>query len=606
MVPTRAPYNGPYRKLVLAFDVGTTYSGVSYSVLDPGMVPEIRSVTRFPAQEHVGGDSKIPTIMYYDKNGTMRAAGAEAMLEGTEESAEDEGWMKVEWFKLHLKPKKMSAGDGIPPLPTTLDKTIVEMFADFMKYLYKCAGDYIKETHANGRILWSSVENRIHFVLSHPNGWEGPQQSQMRQAAVLAGLVADMTAAQDDISFVTEGEASLHFCIQNGLTTEALNERKGVLIVDAGGGTIDISAYAISGSSDTEFEEVAAPQCHLHGSVFVTKRAGSFLADHLRGSKFAEDVTLIAEKFDKTTKLYFKDDSDPQYIKFGFARDKDLSVGIRSGQLKLSGSDVASFFEPSIKCILNAIKEQIRLASIPIKSVFLVGGFAASGWLYSQLNKVLEAQDMTLSRPDTHISKAVADGAVSFYVDHCVSIRVSKFFYGTECESTYSSYEAGHESRFPVSYVCPIDGERHIPGFFDTILPKGSHLRTNIAVSETKEFIKNYYRRSLTREGLMKMSEKLQCYRGELINPRWLDEDPDGYSTCCSITASVPDHIIETKYKEYRAYYTVSYSIILHFGRTELKAQISWNQNRIYCIHDSRYFRGPASVIYKQGAEPRS
>jgi hypothetical protein len=40
------PYNGTRSKLVLAFDVGTTYSGISYTIMHPGEVPEIRSVTR--------------------------------------------------------------------------------------------------------------------------------------------------------------------------------------------------------------------------------------------------------------------------------------------------------------------------------------------------------------------------------------------------------------------------------------------------------------------------------------------------------------------------------------------------------------------------------
>ena len=40
------PYKGPGRTLVLAFDVGTTYSGISFCVLDPGTVPKIVSVTR--------------------------------------------------------------------------------------------------------------------------------------------------------------------------------------------------------------------------------------------------------------------------------------------------------------------------------------------------------------------------------------------------------------------------------------------------------------------------------------------------------------------------------------------------------------------------------
>jgi hypothetical protein len=42
----RQPYSGAYRKLVLAFDVGTTFSGISYSILDPGLVPEIKGVNR--------------------------------------------------------------------------------------------------------------------------------------------------------------------------------------------------------------------------------------------------------------------------------------------------------------------------------------------------------------------------------------------------------------------------------------------------------------------------------------------------------------------------------------------------------------------------------
>lgn len=67
MGAARSAYDGPRRKLILAFDVGTTYSGVSYTyvqraphvlpgfaltilqlnrILTPGQVPEIRGVTR--------------------------------------------------------------------------------------------------------------------------------------------------------------------------------------------------------------------------------------------------------------------------------------------------------------------------------------------------------------------------------------------------------------------------------------------------------------------------------------------------------------------------------------------------------------------------------
>ena len=61
------------------------------------------------------------------------------------------------------------------------------------------------------------------------------------------------------------------------------------------------------------------------------------IVDRLRNSKYLEDVHKIADDFDKTTKLVFNDKDEPQYIRFGNPRDKDLAVGIRSGQLKLSG-----------------------------------------------------------------------------------------------------------------------------------------------------------------------------------------------------------------------------------------------------------------------------
>lgn len=44
----------------------------------------------------------------------------------------------------------------------------------------------------------------------------------MRRAAILGGLVADTTAAQDRIQFLTEGEASFHWCIDAGLANDVL------------------------------------------------------------------------------------------------------------------------------------------------------------------------------------------------------------------------------------------------------------------------------------------------------------------------------------------------------------------------------------------------
>ena len=98
----------------------------------------------------------------------------------------------------------------------------MHVFADFLHYLHKCAREYIEETHASGANLWHSLEAHTEIVLSHPNGWEGGQQALMRTAAIRAGLIPDTDKGRSRLSFVTEGEASLNYCIQSGLITKAI------------------------------------------------------------------------------------------------------------------------------------------------------------------------------------------------------------------------------------------------------------------------------------------------------------------------------------------------------------------------------------------------
>ena len=127
-------------------------------------------------------------------------------------------------FKLRLHPNAQLGGvvaNKIPRLPRGIPP-IVDIFADFLRYLHRCAQNFIEETHASGVELWRTLKDRTEFVLTHPNGWEGAQQTKMRKAAVKAELIPDNEDGHSRLSFVTEGEASLHFCVQSGLTNDAI------------------------------------------------------------------------------------------------------------------------------------------------------------------------------------------------------------------------------------------------------------------------------------------------------------------------------------------------------------------------------------------------
>ncbi|KAG0700084.1 hypothetical protein DFH29DRAFT_1080902 [Suillus ampliporus] len=408
-MPPRQAFSGSCLKLVFAFDS-----------------PVIQGINRFPAQEHSGGDCKIPSIICYDPDGDVRAVGAEATREYIEDEIEDNGWVKLKWWKLHLRPETMASSyvtdQDIPPLPP--NKTAVQVLADFMHYLHQCAEKYIEESQANGADMSRSVEHTTEFVLSHPNGWEGPQQTQIRNAAIMAGLVPDTLEGRSRIHLVTEGEASLHYCLDSGFAADGFQDDQGVIIVDAGERTIDVRAYHMT--TPPFCEEIAPAECRLQGSIFVSRRARTMLQEKLRGSRFGGDdmIAHMATIFDSTTKIRFSNENDPAYVKFGTIGDRDPNFHIRSGQLELMGSDVATLFEPSAEAIIEAIEEQRRVATKTISTVFLVGSFAASEWLFIRLQNHLRSLDLNFCRPAIYTGKAVADGAVAFFLDHRVSAQL--------------------------------------------------------------------------------------------------------------------------------------------------------------------------------------
>ena len=98
-------------------------------------------------------------------------------------------------------------------------KTIIDVFADFMRYLYDSTEALFKSSEPN--VKWDSITT-IELVLTHPNGWRGLQQRQLRTAAVKAGLIQDTPADHARIHFVSEGEASFNFCATNTQAGENL------------------------------------------------------------------------------------------------------------------------------------------------------------------------------------------------------------------------------------------------------------------------------------------------------------------------------------------------------------------------------------------------
>ena len=96
---------------------------------------------------------------------------------------------------------------------------------------------------------------------------------------------------------------------------------------------------------------------------------------------------------------------------------------IRFENLNVFRSDVALFFQPSIDCIVKAVLEQKNSAHKTIsvsfytsflkdrfpdhllyfQHVVLVGGFAASDWLFTKVYEILTPLGLNIVRPENHV-----------------------------------------------------------------------------------------------------------------------------------------------------------------------------------------------------------
>ncbi|KAI0725426.1 hypothetical protein C8Q72DRAFT_954800 [Fomitopsis betulina] len=577
------PYKGNSRKLVLAIDIGTTYSGVAYCVLDPGEIPKVLSVTRFPGQEgeNRSRDVKIPSVLYYDRKANLQAAGAEAMLPNVQDDAYENEWTLVKWFKLYLRPQSILPGATLPPIG--VDKPVVEILSDYLGYVFKCAKAFISETNPIGRQILSS-STPIDFVLSHPNGWLGPQQNSMRRTANLADLIPDSDEGASRLQFVTEGEASLQFCVATGLGEDVIQEDNFVTMVDCGGGTIDLSMYHIVGDLPITVEESTIPDCLIQGSTMVNYRAEDLLKAKLRGSCFAtpEDIDAMMSSFESMAKPTFRDPSVASYIKFGRSCDNDQRLNIRRGTLTLSGLEMVSLLRPSVDAIKAAIDKQLSLGVDPtLVTVLVVVGFATSPFLRSELSKHCDAQSLRMFCPEGQISKAVAEGALWFYLDHRVRARTIRHTYGVPAACEYISSDPEHCKRKHLAYT-QLDGSVALSSSWIILARKGT------TVTETIEFKQDYVTRQTSRQSI---KAYILSYEGTKSEPEWIDEQPEMFSPLCMIKAKPA----ATSWKQCEGplgpYWQLSYSVIFLLGLTEVKAQITWWE-------DGVQQRTPAQVVY--------
>lgn len=476
------PYRGP-PGMVIAIDLGTTFSGASYCILTPGKKPEIHDVKSFPGQ--VTSSSKVPSVVLFNKSSEIALFGAEAVNGSSANKILDQGGFIVRCWKLHMKPAhlKLIESDndqnGIPsfePLPKGIHAE--EITAKFLAYMTSCVGSHIISRHSNGPALLQQFGSNIHYVITIPNGWELAQQQVLRNACLSAGLVTPERA--QSISFVTEAEASVNFCIHSS-QSQSWIERVGqeFIVCDAGGGTIDISSYTVTAIKPTlNLAETSISDCLIAGSTTIDRRARDLIQARLKGSEWdnENDLNDLQLAFCTSIKETFSDKTEDQYLAIGRNGLNDEKLNIRRGKLIFTGEEVASIYEPSIRAAEKSIRKRLTKKESLINEgrpvpVAMVGGFSESIFFRTELQNRL-ANVAHICKPDEATSKAVANGAVAWLIDGVVSERVAKMTYGIRCSTRFKPSDKQHLARQSQAFIS-LDGSTRLSNSFGPILHKG-------------------------------------------------------------------------------------------------------------------------------------
>ena len=93
--------------------------------------------------------------------------------------------------------------------------TVETVYGDFLHYLLKNTRAFFESRTPNGASIWQQLIDDAEFVIAHPNAWGLREQHVLRRAAIRADY-ASVAQADSRVRFVSEGEASVHFCIVHG------------------------------------------------------------------------------------------------------------------------------------------------------------------------------------------------------------------------------------------------------------------------------------------------------------------------------------------------------------------------------------------------------
>lgn len=555
------------RLQVAAIDFGTTYSGYAISFRHDFLEDPLKVMTN---QWRTGAGRpaslKTSSCILFDPSKKFASFGFEAEDRYAELAMDEKhfDWYFFKRFKMLLYENKELNRNTKLKDDKGLEMPAMTVFTESIRFLKEhlilnCTDrDYGLQT------------DEIHWVLTVPAIWNDSAKQFMREAAIEAGIDTN------HLSLALEPEAASLFCkylpvekVQGatggGISCFAPGKR--YLVLDAGGGTVDITVHETQ--RDHTVRELYKANGGPWGGTKIDEAFINFLTD-ITGADVMEifqrdhkdDYLDLLREFE-IKKTSFSPDMDQKvtfkmpisiHETFQATRNEDFrrslimkeelkdQVTFAGDKLRVQPDQIKLFFTDTCEKIVSHLRNIFSQPAVSgTDTILMVGGFSESKMLQDAVRDGFPGMKIIVP---AEAGLAVLKGAVIFgHTPTAIASRVSRFTYGVHINKTFV------EGKHPEQKRVLIDGEYQCKDCFDKHVEVGQEVQAGLRFEE-RHYIPSHRRQSRV---------DVEVYTSEERNPRFIDER--GCSRLGNIVVDM---------SEIHSYEDKAFVVQMIYGNTEL------------------------------------
>jgi hypothetical protein len=507
----------------------------------------------------------------------------------------------MEWFKLRL----MMSGNNyidpanLPPLPP--GRTEIDVAADYLYHLRQAISKRLQKTLGE---VFTREESNIRYYLTVPAIWNDAAKAATRAAAMKAGFIRDEN--DNRLTLITEPEAAAMFCAKTGLLNLKIHDA--VLIVDCGGGTVDLIAYEVEEEHPFSVAECTTGSGDSCGATALNHNFSNILRAKIRlmnlpaGSRTAGKIyARCISDFENRIKADFQNNGQNWAVDVGIEEDFP-EVGIQDGYMIFANEEILQCFEPVVNRIVELVRHQItaiQAQNRPLQvrsalkrinltfnvnfrqNILVVGGFGASEYLFQQIKLQVPPQyEAKVVRPMDSVAAIVKGAVTAGITERIVTHRVARRHY---LMATIEPFKHGYH---PEEYRVPsLDGRDRCKYTRQIFVRKGQRVR-----------IGEPYRASFFRQvapGASLMYEDILYCCNDDICPEYITDprkypSPTIYHTCITLCTGIEKAVtlssdltrsdwekdLERLETPQGTFYRVFFDIYLTLDGSELSAEL--------------------------------